>query len=598
MLDSIQPIMLTPNYLEEIHLKISRRFGFKLYWLRETGRCVGKDDFQLTVPPMARALIGVSIAARFRRVVSIDERGWLRLKLFGGQQKELRFATQLDVCARVETPRVGEVDALAAVIKNLVNQPAPPADVSNLERHASELACSVHERAAAAIQRKYTAQVAYLYSSAMEADALIDVSFRPDEDGLCYFRQVLAGDYLSVLSTRCPCVEVHRGVFTHTFAEETYLELHLPFLAQREWSERVEALAQMAVEVDGEGRLVAYKVGAEDRIAQKNFYQSVLALAGGVRRGTSSSEPSFTLSFEHTRRFPAKGASGLLMPILAAYGFDRAILNWIEGIESSDAAPLDVTLTLTLPGSSTSAWREAPSEGAPGAFSTYCRMSVAVQQAMRRWLPYVYFEDLDRYGALATALPLVVYLASKPFTGGLRTDFTYDPLAENDMVQFFRSAEKSLRKELSLIHQALMLTGRNKIARFYHPSQAATILQSVRRRPALVRALLFSDGLLVNTLVNMGSANALLKQETAHNPQRAAKELTALVNRSTKALHGKLKRLYGGLNFLSFGSLLLLEATNALWGEAQTESLIQAVLRIRTSSNGPCRVFLNTNFQP
>jgi hypothetical protein len=63
------------------------------------------------------------------------------------------------------------------------------------------------------------------------------------------------------------------------------------------------------------------------------------------------------------------------------------------------------------------------------------------------------------------------------------------------------------------------------------------------------------------------------------------REFARLGTQTAKALRSKLRRLYGGQEFLALGSLLLVEATNALSGDETRPSAIQAALRISAKEN-------------
>ena len=72
------------------------------------------------------------------------------------------------------------------------------------------------------------------------------------------------------------------------------------------------------------------------------------------------------------------------------------------------------------------AWMNAPDELQPRYFQTWQGVSLALQKALRTWIPEIYFRDPARYEDRDAAFPLLVYAASRPCRGRPRTEFTYD----------------------------------------------------------------------------------------------------------------------------------------------------------------------------
>jgi len=271
---------------------------------------------------------------------------------------------------------------------------------------------------------------------------------------------------------------------------------------------------------------------------------------------------------------------------LAAYGFDEGSVEWLESLGDSREGDLDVSLALSIPGSLVPAWLEAPGERDPGFFAAYARVSTAVQRAIRVWLPYLYFSSAERYETLEAAFPLVVYRASRPFACKPNYDFCYDVMNEQSMRAFFRAAGQQLPRELAKVEDLLLKAGKKKTASFYAPEEARDILASVQRKPRLLESLLVADAFLVDALVNLGCQGHELSETAEEDPSEAARGLCRFAADLVRAFHTKLRRLYGGQEFLALGGLLLVEATNALDGDGSQPSAIQAVLRVSQGASG------------
>ena len=64
----------------------------------------------------------------------------------------------------------------------------------------------------------------------------------------------------------------------------------------------------------------------------------------------------------------------------------------------------------------------------PGFFPAFARVSVAIQTLLRERVPSHYFVDPRAFVNVKTAYPMLVYRASRPFRGKMRTELTYDIL--------------------------------------------------------------------------------------------------------------------------------------------------------------------------
>jgi hypothetical protein len=442
------------------------------------------------------------------------------------------------------------------------------------------LARSVYSRTLDALQSKYAAEIGYQFQSAGAGTALLDCSFSFTPEGLAAYRAAFNGDFSFLGAAPSVHVSVRQAVLTHAISRHSQLELHLPFLDRKQWSERWEALARVEVETGDDGRLFAYTVQASDSAEKKSCYQSALVLAGALLPGR---EPDFTLTYTGRRTVRQPEA---LSPLLNAYGFPE---NAVE-------AGAEASLTLSVPGSFVTAWLDAPDEQTAEYFPVFSAVSVAVQRALRQWLPYVYFSDIDKYDDLDAAFPLVVYQATRPFPGRGRGEFTYDIMEPGTVPLVLRNAARGLAIELRRIFPLLTGAGKRRTAWFYEPGEAGAIISAVQRKPTLLNALLSADAFFMDSLLRLAAQGRKLSEVLPRDPQRAVKDLAKFSAGFVTTFHRRLRRLYGGENFAQFGSLLLVEATRALKGALGGDAAIAGVLHV--SRGNMERTLVNSAFRP
>jgi hypothetical protein len=300
------------------------------------------------------------------------------------------------------------------------------------------------------------------------------------------------------------------------------------------------------------------------------------------------------LRYSTSQRLACSHARAALPPVLASYGFDVEQAGCLDRKLESQRGDVDVSMTVSIPGALAGRWLDAPGERDQQFFQVYARVSRAVQRAIRIWLPYLYFSRPERYEDWAAAAPLVVYQASRPCTGRPKYDFTYDVLRDRSMTAFYRQASGRLPGELARIEGLLLGAGRRDWAAAYGVKHARDFKDMVRRHPAQVRSLLVADTCLIDAFVNLGCQAGQLHRQTGKDPGMAVRELARLGTQAAKALRSKLRRLYGGQEFLALGSLLFVEATNALSGDVTRPGAIQAALRISAVEDGQPAAMVQT----
>jgi hypothetical protein len=156
-----------------------------------------------------------------------------------------------------------------------------------------------------------------------------------------------------------------------------------------------------------------------------------------------------------------------------------------------------------------SAWIDAPKERHPAYFHTWQAVSLAVQKALRAWIPEIYFRDPARYEDRDTAFPLLVYAASRPCRGRPRTEFTYDVVDPEALPRAFHLIGASLQCVLEKVERRLYDCGRPELARRYAPRWQEDVLRKVRKKPNPLLGLLGDEAVVVNAIVGLGTARKM-----------------------------------------------------------------------------------------
>jgi len=150
-------------------------------------------------------------------------------------------------------------------------------------------------------------------------------------------------------------------------------------------------------------------------------------------------------------------------------------------------------------------WNTAPSERDPHYFRTWQRTSVALQKALRQWIPELYFRDASRFEDRRTAYQVIVYAACRPCYGQPRTEFTFDMADPAALTAALRSIGHMTRLALAPIEQRLRAEGRADLARRYMPVWHQDIILEVKKQPKLLIRLLASEAKIVDAIIDLGT---------------------------------------------------------------------------------------------
>jgi hypothetical protein len=525
--------------------------GIALYWLRETAHSQFGPDLCRSFQLDGAACVEATLSATFLAAVSLDQQGRLRLRLSKWRASSLA----------VEARPAWDANPNALLRSLFAFDSEAPGRVT------MRLADAIYEQVFRALENRCAAELSRLTA---RGAAIIDRSFDFTPQGLAAFRCALEGQAVQDSLARC-------------LGNERTIEVHLPSLGRAEWPDRWSALAHAEAVAEPDGRVFVHT--KPDRAAAKNAGQTALALAAPLLYPQSA---GFEIGFTDSRVSTAARLTHSLPHVLRPYDFGPEPWEWLA---SAPAGEVVASVSLSVPGSLSGAWLRAPGERDSLFFDVYSKVSVAVQRALRRWLPYVYFSDLSRFEDAALAYPLLFYRSTYPCSGRPRSDFAYDLVAPDSPGVARPWAARILATALARAERLLIAGGRRDLARRYRPWRAHDVLDGILLRPRFINELLTNDAFFIDRLVGLGLAGRELASQSGVSARKTARDLAIATADFNAAVNRKLKRVYGGQQAVSLGSLLLVEATRALAVALGGDAAISATVHLQ--AEGREQTFVN-----
>ena len=214
------------------------------------------------------------------------------------------------------------------------------------------------------------------------------------------------------------------------------------------------------------------------------------------------------------------------------------------------------------------AWKNAPAETDPRYFRSWQRVSVALQQALRRWIPEWYFRDLTRFEDRDTAYQLIVYAACRPCYGRPKTEFTYDIADPATVPAALRSIGRAMQALLEPIEKRLLDAGMPALSRRFAPVWHKDILIAVKQKPKRLIGLIASEARLIDAVIDLGTMGDVIRFE------RAA---------------GSALRKVGGDDMRELGLRALIEAAKVLSKESRAVGGIEGLIDTGILENDDAR---------
>jgi hypothetical protein len=317
--------------------------------------------------------------------------------------------------------------------------------IGTLEARGQEL----YRAGVRALNRTYEFSFHYAYQKSTTRDALLDVSldFASNPTLGKALAAALDGDFTTLLGDRVPGVSFHEGVLTHRLERQSHVEISFPFytsaMDRKNWAD-----AQFRIEED-DGRLFLYSLKAEDQLTKRDRWASRLSVTldvahggpSGVRRHDGARRGTIDYHFlQAIRDMRTVQLQRQLSPLADVYfrdqfagatGTDKpSVAEWVSDLDKLfDRIPGEgngtgalgntlLSLRVSVPGEVLVSWLDAPEDPKD---IIYMEMSRRVQAAMRRFIPYIYFQDVRQYANLVPAAVVLAY-ASLPISTAIAVD--------------------------------------------------------------------------------------------------------------------------------------------------------------------------------
>ena len=450
----------------------------------------------------------------------------------------------------------------------------------------------IYSQARKACNKNYQLELHSAYKQTTTDTALCDVEFDfAAPQAARALADALGGEFNEIFLRPPAGVKLHAGVLSHGIKRDCHIEVSLPYFDART-DHITESVAKFSAE-ESEGRV--YVLNAEDKIKDKDRRISTLSIGAylpldrndSVRRHSPQS-----LAYSYSYQEAAKGLRSAhlhhqLEPWLEAYfkpvfeAKDGSSELWISDLArtlgpggADQLGNTLISLKLSLPGETTLGWFSAPEDAnAP----PYLEMSKRLQRAVKRLVPFFYFQDLDNYRDLTPAYALLAF-AAIPAMNAVRAED--GRIIETGHGFYWNWLDVDLRRQVvssALTRQNLMMT-LNRISKMLdsvgRDSEAylpgAAVLDNILASVSAVQGSRLLSGLLkfeadaVHGAVRAGTSLAKFRAAAEKDATKALDALSDFGAAAAETFNSELSGVYGGGPSRPLSTMLFIEAAAAL----------------------------------
>ncbi len=203
----------------------------------------------------------------------------------------------------------------------------------------------------------------------------------------------------------------------------------------------------------------------------------------------------------------------------------------------------------------------APAERSHTYMRCYKAVALALQAAIRDFLPPSVIDSVASLDKREQTLPLLAWSVTEPAVGRHVDELGIEVLNQKLTDRAFRGLARRLTGRLKLVYAiATRLDAPPHVRRSYSPASAETAVEACRTRSRFFRLLLNNEFRLISALIRHCSRIPGWRQRVLTHPTVVYREVCA----SWADLEIHLRHFYQRRHHYALGSLLLVEAARAL----------------------------------
>ncbi len=214
-------------------------------------------------------------------------------------------------------------------------------------------------------------------------------------------------------------------------------------------------------------------------------------------------------------------------------------------------------------------WSVAPSERSARYTAVYPRVSMALQTAMREWIPSLYFDGPNRFEDLDLAQGMLAWRASRPIVGEHVDRLSHDILDPEMMTRCFFWVDRNIRPILSSLRPVTEKLDSSRRG-FFDARNANRILLRLRRAQRGFQMILKAEEDIITQLVKLVAATPKFRTKAERQPRLVAIEVERSVERTFATVEARLRRIIPHGDVETIMRMLVIVLTNAM-EEAQAE---------------------------
>jgi len=440
-----------------------------------------------------------------------------------------------------------------------------------------------YEKALEALHRKYNFELSATYQSTTTDQALLDATFDFSHDPASvagFFQQAVQGNLDKLLETQPPQVTLAAAKISHGTRRQTQIDVTLPFMSITTTHVN-ESLASVEAVANGGGLL--FTLNSSDTVAgnqRKSTLSLAMALsrtspmAAGVRVHQNSLELNYSLLFAK-KNMQVKHLRAQIGPAVKAFFTDKIpdtekFLRVLDqqaeekipngpNLLGNGLISLQISLSNSAALNAGEAWLGLPND--PQA-DIYTHMSNTIQVSLKKCIHDSFFTGPDSYAAIATAQTILSYCAIVPRApkANNASDLPFWDFRKPEEVRGMLVKQQTVDRMQNLLTQAQVVLKGDSDAQFFHPQNAANILNQLNIDDSVLKGLLFAEAEVIKSAFQGGLKIASSLTKT---PSEAVKALSDFGSKLTEAFNSDITTLLGpGLQAL--GTQIFLDTSRAL----------------------------------